>query len=236
MKFLEKYQARICIILFLLLIIFCVSLYLTLREYENLYFVNAFVAQLGFAFNSALSEESTSPRLSQISGSSINQRLLSALVICVGMICLLFFTNLFTLFTRHPSSRKIMNLAIMPTEYKMLGDLAIEHGKFQLAERCYHRVSELDPDNTQIHHEIGELLFQAGRYAEAIEEFEMALTSSVIMPEIYAYLACAYQAVRQPDKAETYYQKTLRDTPHIADKLKLFDYFKRLKLKRQQHL
>jgi tetratricopeptide (TPR) repeat protein len=233
MKFLEKYQIRICILLFLSLIIFCVSLYLTFRGYENLHFIKTVIAKLSSMLNSTASEVPTSPEQpSQVFGSRVHQRLLFALLICLGMICFLLFTNLFTLFSRHPLSKKVMNPAIMPTEYKMLGDLAIEHGKFQLAERCYHRVAELDPYNRHIHYEIGELLFQTGRYAEAIEEFKIALNSSVIMPEIYAHLACAYQAVGQPDKAEIYYQKTLQTAPHIADKLKLFHHFKRLKLRR----
>ena len=99
---------------------------------------------------------------------------------------------------------------ISPTSYQILGDIAAEHHKFQLAEQCYRKIAEKESYNKEIHHEIGKALFYAERYNEAIKEFHIALGSEIISPEIYGFLARAYQAVKQPERAVQYSQKALQ--------------------------
>ena len=138
---------------------------------------------------------------------------------CVGFFAIIVIL-LFLLFRKKQSStsvRRITSTPLMSTEYKTLGDLAAENGKIQLAERCYRKITELEPYNTSIRYKIGEFLFQAGRYKEAITEFSIYLKSEIIVPEVYFYLAYAYLATENLTKAEDFYHKASESTPDNPD-------------------
>ncbi len=105
---------------------------------------------------------------------------------------------------------------IMPEEYNKLGDLAAEQEKFHLAEQCYRKVAELDPNNTSVYDDIGKCLLRTEQYADAINAFHTALSGKLIEPDVYVYLAYAYLAAGQLNEAEEYYQKALRATPKNA--------------------
>lgn len=105
----------------------------------------------------------------------------------------------------------------MASDYKLLGNFALERGKIQLAERCYRQVTLLEPSNTDIRYEIGKFLFRSGRYQEAIQEFTLYLKSEIILPEVYFYLGYAYLMLKDLSKAEEYYRKALDMTPNNPD-------------------
>ena len=106
---------------------------------------------------------------------------------------------------------------LLASDYKLLGDWALERGKNQLAERCYRQFAMLEPYNTDIHYEFGKLLFQSGRYQEAIREFTLYLKNEIILPDVYFYLGYAYLMIQNLSKAEEYYQRAFEMTPNNPD-------------------
>jgi len=132
----------------------------------------------------------------------------------ISLVIILVLTTRLIYLKKGLTKDKTMTDIMIPTDYKILGELAAEHGRFQLAERCYRKVAELDPYDKNIHYKIGEFLVQTKRYAEAIKEFHIALGSEIILPEIYAYLTYAYLETKQLKQAEKYYHKVLELTPN----------------------
>jgi tetratricopeptide (TPR) repeat protein len=170
----------------------------------------------------------------------VNQTFLSTWLLPVGLVMslviILVLTTRLICLKKGLTTDKAMSDTIIPSDYKILGELAAEHGRLQLAERCYRKVAELDPYDKNIHYKIGEFLVQTKRYAEAIKEFHIALGSEIILPEIYAYLSYAYLETKQLEKAEKYYHKVLELTPNIPKiytshdhTFNVFEVFKHLK-------
>lgn len=99
------------------------------------------------------------------------------------------------------------NDLLMSSEYQTLGDMAAERGKLALAEKCYRKVAEFEPDNLDVRYQIGVFLIQMQRYKDAIAEFQKYLRGEIIRSEAYVYLAYAYLQIRNLDKSQEYYEK-----------------------------
>lgn len=104
----------------------------------------------------------------------------------------------------------------MPAEYKMLGNLAAEKGKMQLAGKCYRKAAELEPYDKNTYYELGVSLFKEEHYEEAIIELQKYLQNEIVRPEAYFYLAYAFLHLGKLDKAEAYFRKVLRLKPNDA--------------------
>jgi len=60
------------------------------------------------------------------------------------------------------------------------GNQHLKEGEYRAAVFCYDRVLEVDENNSQIWDNRGVALSKAGRYADAVESFEMPSTSNRI--------------------------------------------------------
>ena len=154
-------------------------------------------------------EVSASPQEPERSNSALRFILFfGALGISWALIALLTF-RLFSL-RQQKSELSIETVTITSTGYQILGDIAAANNKFQLAEQCYRKIAEKESYNKEIHYEIGKALFQAERYQEAIREFQIALGCEIVSTDIYGFLAKAYQAINQSERAAQYSQKAMQ--------------------------
>jgi len=103
---------------------------------------------------------------------------------------------------------------ITSSEYKMLGDLATEKGKFQLASRCYRKTVELESYVQKTPYKLGVSYFQTEQYEEAIVELSKCLKDESIKPEAYFYLAYSHLHIGNLDSAEDYFKAVLQSRPN----------------------
>lgn len=81
------------------------------------------------------------------------------------------------------------------------------------AERSFRRGLELEPENADLHNALGWTLFQEGRSAEAIAEYEKALATDPEDVKANNNIALALTELGQLDKAALHFRKSLAVEP-----------------------
>lgn len=88
--------------------------------------------------------------------------------------------------------------------------MANEHtGDYKGAERSFRRGLELNPDNAELHNALGWTLFQDGRTAEAVDEYEKALAADPKHVKSHNNLALALVELRRLDEAATHFRTSV---------------------------
>jgi len=89
-----------------------------------------------------------------------------------------------------------------------------EHtGDHKGAERLFRRGLELAPDDVELHNSLGWTLFQDGRPAEAVTEYERALAANPKHAKAHNNLALALVELGRLDEAATHFQASLDVEP-----------------------
>ena len=109
-------------------------------------------------------------------------------------------------------------LKIMPSSVEAINFMALLH-KTQLdiktSEKLYKLGISLDESNIQIIHNYMILLAKEGRYQEVV--YYQKKLNALDNPNPYLWLEQAYQSYRNPEQAEIYYKKALKNAPYLQE-------------------
>jgi predicted O-linked N-acetylglucosamine transferase (SPINDLY family) len=90
-------------------------------------------------------------------------------------------------------------------------------GKLDEAERVYREILRREPENADVLHFLGILLFQKKDHDSAVEMIKKAIQINPGNENAYYNLAGVLQDIGELDEAITYYQKVIEINPDIAD-------------------
>lgn len=93
------------------------------------------------------------------------------------------------------------------TAYRIRGDILYDLGDLDLAIEDYRTAIALEPRYSEAQLRLGEALFTAGRYKEAIEPLEKAKELMALSPAPHFYLGASYLAVGQNNQARAAYEE-----------------------------
>ncbi len=101
-----------------------------------------------------------------------------------------------------------------PLAYKNLGDLYYFRKDYGEAEIFYRKAIELGPENYSAYNNLGLMLINIhGRFGEAASLLEKAVEIQPLDPAIYGNLGAAYFNLKQMDKAEAVFARSLKLKP-----------------------
>jgi tetratricopeptide (TPR) repeat protein len=119
-----------------------------------------------------------------------------------------------------PASQQSPNLA----ELSVQGKAALRDQQFDRAEKVYEQIIKLDPRSAEAHSNLGLARYMAGKYPDAITEFQKALTLDPGLDHTKVLLALSYfdsgDFTRATPLLEKAYQ-TMKDDPVVAAHLGL---------------
>ena len=110
-------------------------------------------------------------------------------------------------------------IALAPSNprYRMTrASMAVDHGDLQIAEEIYRRVIGAEPAHAEAHSNLGNLLRQSGRLAEAVAHLRQAVAARTNFAEAHYNLAIALQESGLPADAEQAYREAIRARPDFA--------------------
>jgi tetratricopeptide (TPR) repeat protein len=109
-----------------------------------------------------------------------------------------------------------LNSRTVPAALKEATELH-KAGKMPQAERGYRQILEVDPQNADAIHRLGQLLTTAGNHAAARKLFK---TLTTIRPEVFNAWLCLAQsceALDQPLEAASAYRQVVKLQPNVPD-------------------
>ena len=121
--------------------------------------------------------------------------------------------------TARPAFRRALDLRAddAPTLVR-LADLELEHGRVDEAELLYVRAAVVD-DSAAVAYGMGRVAEERGEYAEAIEQFQRALTLQPRASVIHYHLGQAYRELGEFDRAEEALARSGPNRVAMADPL-----------------
>ena len=100
-----------------------------------------------------------------------------------------------------------------PYSFLRVGTANENTGDHNGAERAFRRGLELSPDDTELRNALGWTLFQAGRSAEAVAEYERSLAADSGHAKTHNNLALALVDLGRLDEAASHFETSLRLEP-----------------------
>ncbi|HWN81069.1 MAG TPA: tetratricopeptide repeat protein, partial [Candidatus Udaeobacter sp.] len=108
-----------------------------------------------------------------------------------------------------------------PEEDRYLGFMLQSQGRTAEAEEAYRRALDRDSTYADVHVELGQVLLQEGRPAEALTHFEVAHRQLPEVAQTRYLLGLGYEAVGRMIEAEAAYRSALQVEPHGEAALRL---------------
>ncbi len=96
-----------------------------------------------------------------------------------------------------------------------LGDLAVKKKDFTFAIFAYNRALKDNPTNPEASYKIGKIFYDQSNWIESARNFEIAAGYDSDFPEIWLWVARAYQKAGQDTKALEAYQKEIEIRPAV---------------------
>jgi len=93
--------------------------------------------------------------------------------------------------------------------YRVLGGALLEESQYRDAERLFRRATELWPDSTAVHVQLGITLARSGKSKEALGPLERGIRLGSAEPEAYYRAGLALLREKQNEQAHTYLQRAL---------------------------
>jgi Flp pilus assembly protein TadD len=90
-------------------------------------------------------------------------------------------------------------------------------GNLPQAEQLYQRIIQTNPTNADVHHLIGLVAFQLGRFQAAVQSIGQAIELKPNSVNYYCNLGLAHEAMGQIDEAVSCYQQALRVQTDFPD-------------------
>ncbi|HEX4951085.1 MAG TPA: tetratricopeptide repeat protein [Blastocatellia bacterium] len=104
--------------------------------------------------------------------------------------------------------------ALQPTDIDILYHRGRAH--FKLSQASYQQMFKLDPKSVRVHQVLAQSYQEAGREADAIAEYELALKAAPTLPGVREALGSLYWKNNRMDEAEKMFEQELQLDPHNA--------------------
>ena len=104
---------------------------------------------------------------------------------------------------RREANQALAADAKSPKAYVLLGRIDSAGGAWDVAQQSFARAISLDPSDRDALYFSGRAFYDANRFEPAIERFESALALGATQSRTYENLALCYEALHQPEKAES---------------------------------
>ncbi|MGE3775951.1 MAG: tetratricopeptide repeat protein [Pirellulaceae bacterium] len=99
----------------------------------------------------------------------------------------------------------------------MIGELLLESGDIEGAERAFRQAVEIDPNCVEARTDLGLLLATCGKVAEAVEEFRRSTAAAPDAPSGHCFLGMALLQLGRVDEAVVSLERAVRLDPALSD-------------------
>ncbi len=118
------------------------------------------------------------------------------------------------LLAQYPASDHVKQISVRVQT--TLGEIAMAEAKPDEAEKAFHRVLEMNPQNARAHSGLAEVLLAANKHAEAITEAQAAIAAGDDRAATFALLGVALTATNKLDEALPALNEALKREPKNA--------------------
>jgi tetratricopeptide (TPR) repeat protein len=100
--------------------------------------------------------------------------------------------------------------------YSRLAKVWVEVGKIPEAINCYQKAIELQPNEVELHSQLGNLLYEHQDWEAAQQAYQKALELNAMLPEVQGNLGNLYAQQKNFERALECYQEAIQIDPELA--------------------